>query len=177
MKKIVSIAVILFASRATFAESIVDIEYIPSANGYSNAYGIGAYQLKEEGLGFYGNIATTLASRKPMYESLTVTSFGDPVTARYKDLTVFNLGLTRKFNSNFAGYVGGGYVSAKGVAQKYDPMRILDASGTYYVNDPVNDKSGGNVNAGLMAIFGTIGFNVGYNSFLSAAYVGVGLKY
>jgi|AZIK01.1.fsa_nt_gi hypothetical protein len=171
-------ATTLLATVTTTArsESAWDIEYLPSGD-YESAFGAGVYQAKQEGVGFYGNLQITLTEREPEYDSLTISSFGDPVTNRYKDIMIFNFGITKQVASNVSGYAGIGYASATGIAQKDDPMNILASDGKYYVDDPANDESGGNLNAGIL--FGTekIVFNLGYHSFTSSAYFGIGGRF
>jgi len=112
-----------------------------------------------------------------MYENLTVSSFGDPVVERYKDLALGNIGITKKVSQNFIAYAGIGYASATGGAKKYDPLLILGSNGTYYVNDPQNDKSGANFNAGIIVALDKLAFNIGYNSFTSSAFFGIGGRF
>ncbi|MDX1610150.1 MAG: hypothetical protein R3225_08515 [Halofilum sp. (in: g-proteobacteria)] len=158
------------------AEIALAVQYLPEGD-YESAFGVGVYRFESEGFGFYGNVALTLADRAPYYESLTVDSFGDPVTKRYQDLALFSVGITRALTENIGGYVGAGYGWAIGVARKDDPTNILASDGEYYVDDPANDESGLNVNAGL--IFFTSGpvFEIGYHSFAERLYLGVGVLF
>jgi hypothetical protein len=158
------------------AQSVIDFEFSPKSK-YENAWGIGYYQFKEEGIGFYGNLLVTLADRKPQYPSLNVASFGDPVTNRYGDLVLFNVGLTKTLAQSFAVYGGIGYGQVTGEAEKFDPLRILAPDGRYYVPDPANDKKGFNVNAGVLLALGKLAVNVGVNSFTGSVYFGVGAKF
>lgn len=165
-------------SNATTPKTIADIEYSPGGT-YGSALGLGLYKLDPIGIGFYGNLLTSInAKREPQYDALTVTSFGDPVTDRFKDkLLMINLGITKSFTANIGGYIGIGYASADGRAQKFDPLRILASDGTYYVNDPANDKSGANLNGGVILGFEKVSLNVGYNSFTARPYVGLGVRF
>ncbi len=150
-----------------------DIEYLPSTE-YERAFGAGAYRFRHNAVGFYGNFQITLADREPKYDSLNIASYGDPVTDRYKDIMLFNIGITGQINENIGGYAGVGYASVKGIAQKYDPMRILASDGIYYVDVPSDDESGVNLNAGVIFGFEKVIFNIGYHSFSSSVYFGVG---
>jgi len=168
----------LLSSVATTAksESVWDIEYLP-AGDYESAFGIGFYQAKNEGMGFYGNFQITLSIREPHYDSLNISSFGDPVTDRYKEIMLFNFGITKKVTSNIIGYAGVGFVSVTGIAQKDDRFNILASNGKYYVNDSSNDETSSNLNTGF--VFGTenISFNIGYHSFTNTVYFGVGSRF
>jgi len=177
VRQALAISILLFCSANAQSEGVFDIEYVPRASGYESAFGVGYYQTKEDGFGLYGNIHATLTQREPMYESLTVNSFGDPVVERYKDLAIGNIGITKKFTQNLTVYAGVGYASATGGAKKYDPLHILGSNGTYYVDDPANDKSGANFNAGLIISLEKLAFNLGYNSFTSSAFFGIGGKF
>lgn len=177
MKKIGMFILVTVLASSAKAESIGAIEYLPASNGVNAGLGGGIYALKDEGVGVYGNILTSGGGKKPMYESLNVSSFGDPVTARYKNPFVFNVGVTKKFGTNAAGFLGAGYASVRGEAQKFDPMYILASNGTYYVKDPAQDKSGVNVNVGLLLSINKLAVTVGYNSFLSTTSVGIGMKF
>lgn len=188
MKKIALVVLGLLTPLAAFAEEngpsavapstlIMDVEYVPTSNGVDNAWGFGAYMLKEQDVGYYFNLQATLTKREPHYASLNVNSFGDPVTARYKELTIGNIGLTKKLNDNFGLYGGIGYGAVTGVARKYDPMLILGNNGTYYVPDTANDKSGVNLNLGALVSSGNVSLNVGYHSFAKTAYFGIGGSY
>ncbi len=79
--------------------------------------------------------------------------------------------------SDIGGYAGIGYVSVTGVAEKNDPMKILSGDGRYYVDDPENDESGANLNAGIIFGIEKIIFNLGYHSFTSSAYFGIGGRF
>ena len=168
----------IIASVATTAkgEGAWDIEYLPESD-YDNAFGLGYYQYKQEGVGFYGNFQITLTEREPSYDSLNPSSFGDPITGNYKEIMLFNLGITKKVTSYLSGYAGVGYASATAIVQKYDSTRILASDGQYYVNDPNNDESGGNLNAGIIISMEKIIFNLGYHSFTSSAYFGIGGRF
>jgi hypothetical protein len=177
MKKIGSCILVTMLAASAMAEGVGAIEYLPANNGVNAGWGGGIYALKDEGVGFYGNVLTSGGGRKPMYESLSVSSFGDPVTARYKDPFVLNVGVTKKFGTNVAGFVGVGYASVRGEAQKFDPMYILGSNGTYYVKDPAGDKSGMNANVGLLLTVDKFAVTVGYNSFLNTTSLGIGIKF
>ena len=166
------ITLLVFSSNAS-SETQWDVEYLPS-DEYEQAFGIGVYQSKTDGFGFYGNLQVTLSDREPKYDSLNVSSYGDPVTERYKDITIFNVGITKRLSSNLNTYAGVGYAVSRAVAKKNDPFNILGSDGDYYVDDPANDESGGNLNAGILLGVGKVVFNFGYHSFTSSPYIGVG---
>lgn len=180
MKHILAVAIIytLIASMAASAadEKCIDFEYLPSSI-YSNVIGVGFYHSKNEDIGLFFNIQTSLAKREPQYDTLSVTSFGDPVTKRYTDLTLINIGGVKRFGDMFSGYIGAGYASVRGIAQKYDPSHILGTDGTYYVNDQDNDKTGANINTGILIGFEKLVLNIGYHSYAQNINLGIGSKF
>lgn len=167
-------SILLFSSSLAYGKDVIDLEYAPRSSVYENAFGVGYYQMEDEGIGLYGNVLATISKREPLYPSLNVTSFGDPVVATYKELSMINIGATKKLHENFGIYAGIGYASAKAVAQKQDPLGILGSNGTYYVNDPQQDNSGANLNAGIILMLDKFALNIGINSFTGTAYFGFG---
>lgn len=141
---------------------IVDVEYVPSTNGVDSAWGFGAYSLQDQNMGisYYANLHISLTKREPHYNNLNINSFGDPVTGRYKELAIANIGVTKKLSENFGVYGGVGYGVITGIARKFDPTYILSNSGNYYVNDPANNKSGVNLNFGALAHFSGYALNI-----------------
>jgi len=171
------ITVFLNITPAYSKGSMLDFEYMPKTGGFESAFGIGFYQVNENAFGFYGNIQGTIKKRDSMYDFLTVSSFGDPVTKRTKDILIGNIGITRGVIPHLGIYAGVGYASATGIAQKFDSSLILSPNGSYYVNDPANDKSGVNFNAGILLYVDSFLVNVGWHSFTKNAYVGFGVKF
>jgi len=55
-KQAVAITILLLSSANAQSEGVFDIEFVPKASGYENAFGLGYYQMKDDGFGFYGNI-------------------------------------------------------------------------------------------------------------------------
>ncbi len=159
------------------AQSVYTIEFVPSKSDTDAAVGVGVYGAAEKGLGFFFNAQYSPGERKPHYDSLTPTSFGDPVRRRYRELAMVNIGLVARFSANAAVFIGGGYGAAMGKAEMYDPARILDPSGIYYVDDVVRDKTGGNVNGGAILSFGDAAVLIGYHSFAKSATVGFGFRF
>ena len=169
----VAATILLFNSVTVQGEGVLNIEYVP---GYERTLGAGYYQFNDNGFGFYGNAQTTLKKRQPMYQNLTVSSFGDPVTGRYKDLNVGDIGITRKISPGVGVYAGLGYATVTGEAQKRDPLQVFGTNGVYYVKDPQNDKSGANLNAGIIMLSQHLSFNIGYHSITKSAYFGIGVR-
>lgn len=116
----------------------------------------------------------SITYNEPHYEFLNVNSFDDPVTGRYEEILIFDFGLTKKITPILNGYLGIGYVSVEGFAEKYDSTYILSVDGIYYVSDSAKDHAGGNLNAGILLNAGSVSFNIGYHSFTSSAYFGIG---
>ncbi len=158
------------------SETAGDIEYLPDSD-YESALGAGIYQSKNESIGFYVNMQLTLNVREPHYDSLNITSFGDPVTDRYRDIFLINAGITKQLAPFITGYAGAGLASVTGIAQKDDPSNILASDGKYYVDDPQNDETGGNINAGVIIKAGSLAFNIGYHTFTNSAYFGIGAQF
>lgn len=167
-----------FTAVATTArcENVLDIEYMPTSD-YGSVLGVGFYQSKPESFGLYGNFQRTIAFREPKYESLNISSFGDPVIGLYKDIMLLNIGVTRQIYASVIGYAGIGFASVKGIARKYDPLHILASDGEYYVDYPAYDESGGNLNVGIIFGIKKVVFNLGYQSYTSNAYLGVGFRF
>jgi hypothetical protein len=172
-----AVSVLTAASTAAWGSEIAfDVEYLPESD-YESALGVGGYRIEDSGIGFYGNIQLTLTPREPHYDSLDTGSYGDPVTGRYQDIFLANIGLTKKFADGVSGYAGLGFVSVTGVAEKHDPLHILASDGTYYVDDPENDDSGMNLNTGVIFGLGSFALNLGYHSFTNSLYFGAGMKF
>ena len=178
MKKIITISILLLSIANAKADggSLWTIEYLPSSE-YKSAIGFGIYGAKYDGIGYYGNFQLTISTNEPHYESLNINSFGDPVTDRYEDLMIFNVGITKRISSVLGGYLGVGYAFVEGFAEKYDPYHILSSNGYYYVSDTAKDESSGNVNAGILLDAGSVTINIGYHSFTSSAYFGIGGRF
>lgn len=133
-------------------DGVFDIEYMPKRGAYEAALGAGLYLFKDRALGYYGAFQVTTADHDPTYGQLNPGSFGDPVVKRTKDVVVGDIGTTIRVTTNFGAYAGVGYASAEGIARKFDSSFILSSNGTYYVKDHQNDKSGADVNAGVMLL-------------------------
>lgn len=67
-------------------------------------------------------------------------------------------------------YFGVGYASLSGIA-KYTSFGYDRG----YYNYPSQDKSGLNLNGGLLFIFDSFGVNIGVNSFTKSAYMNIGV--
>lgn len=158
-------------------EMVIDFESLSSSGDYEGAIGAGIYQLKNSGVGYYGNAQITASNREPLYEGLNTSSFGDPVTGRCKDLVIVDIGVVHDIMDYLYGYAGVGYVSVEAFARKYDPYHILANNGNYYVPDSANNESGINLNLGLILKIEQLTLNAGYHSFTGSKYVGVGLAF
>jgi len=179
MKKIKLTVVALLIQQATLmGDSIIDIEYLPSSGKYEGGIGIGGYQINSD-VGLYGNFQGTITTREPMYESLTVNSFNDPIVKRYNDISILNIGASKKFFDNLAGYIGIGYAQSDGITQKYDPSHILGSNGAYYVKEPSRDEKAVNINGGILLFSnnGKLTLNIGRNSFTGGNYFGLGIRF
>lgn len=154
------------------------VQYIPSSGVYQDAFGFGLYSFQSDPVGLYVNFASTLRENEPHYDSLTVDSFGDPVTDRFKELTVFAVGPTRELTDSIAVYVGLGYGWGDAKAEKDDPTHILADDGRYYVDDPNNNESGININGGVaLNVSARMSIDIGYHSFPGTGYLGIGWRF
>ncbi len=180
MKKVATVLFLLMIilPSTVMAEGALMAQYAPGNSKYEDALGLGIYELKDERIGIYVNLqASGVYGREPYYESLTTTSFGDPITNTYNDIAVLNLGITKRAISQVYAYVGLGYAVLAGTVEKYDPYHILASDGYYYVGDPANTDSGINVNVGLLFNINRLTAELGYNSFFSNIYFGIGINF
>lgn len=173
--------ILVFAATTTtlWADNrALTIQFIPSSSSLEEALGFGFYALRDDPVGLYGNVATTTREREPHYESLNTGSFGDPITERFKELTVFAVGPTRKLTDSVSVFAGIGYGWGDAKAEKDDPTHILASDGKYYVDDPSNDESGVNANAGVLITPGdNFTVELGYHSFPGTGYIGLGWSF
>ena len=116
-------------------------------------------------------------SKEDYYESLNEESFGDEVTDRFQDLLMYNIGIKKNVFGGLAPYIGIGYASLTGYAEKYDPEHILASDGYYVVRDEDADESGVNVNPGLMWHYKSLAVELGYHSFVNGVAFGLGLNF
>lgn len=154
------------------ARRIFTIQYLAGGD-YEPGLGLAFYYYPPTGIGYFAGFQIGVKEQEPFYDDLSLGSFGDPIQERFQTPLVVNVGITKSLGR--LGIFGGvGYGSAEGIARKYDPLHILGDDGTYYVGDPQNDESGFNLTGGSTISFDKISMDIGYNSFTSSIYVGMG---
>lgn len=159
--------------------SVVTFQYLPNTE-YETVIGAGYYNFKRAAVGGYINIQMTAQStseRDDYYDFLNVGSFGDPVTGYISGFASLNFGMTRSYGENIGVFLGVGYASVEGYAEKFDPLYILDSDGTYLVRDSSSDDSGVNGNGGFILQLSRVSVELGYHSFVEQAYVGLGFSF
>jgi hypothetical protein len=183
--KILLVVLVLFmmiGSSNSYAKTsgVVSLLYTPESSSYEPSYGVGIYGIHDKNISYYINLqfsSLRTSDSENYYESLDIYSFGDPVEKRFQDNFVFNFGITKSLTKYFSGYGGLGFSILSGVAKKYDPMHILGSNGTYYVPDDENDESSINFNIGTIINIKKVCIDIGYNSFRSDMYFGLGWKF
>jgi len=152
------------------------MDYMPS-DKYESGIGFGVYDFRDESYGYYGSVHVSITATENYYDFLNVNSFGDPVTDRFEEIMIFDVGLTRRLTSNIDGYAGIGIAFVEGYAEKYDSTFTFSVNGKYVVPDTENDRSGGNVNIGILFNIDSLTLNVGIHSYTKSAYLGLGFMY
>jgi len=152
------------------------MDYMPS-DQYESVIGFGVYDFKDESYGYYGSVHISITATENYYDFLNVKSFGDPVTDRFEEIMIFDVGLTKRLSLNMNGYAGIGVAFVEGYAEKYDSTFTFSVDGRYVVPDTENDRSGGNINLGLMLNIDSLSLNIGVHSYTKSAYVGFGFIY
>ena len=159
--------------------SVVTFQYLPNSD-YETVIGAGLYSFKRNATGFYINgqvTAQSTSERDDFFESLSVNSFGDPVTGYISDFVTANIGVTRFFGEHLGIFLGVGYASIEGYAEMFDPLYILDSDGSYLVRESSLDDSGMNGNGGIILQLGRVSVELGYQSFVEQGYVGLGFSF
>lgn len=152
---------------ATFA----DINYQVKQSDTLDGLGLGVYQLKDQGTGYYlnGTIGLTPAG----YSSYGYSSGSYSERARVPYIA--NIGATfaaagpdslMPVYKTIHSYVGIGYGTLEGIAKYGQSWYDLDAY----------TKSGVNLNGGFILGFENFGINLGFNSLSKSFYVGIGMK-
>ena len=167
---------LFFFSSSTFAEqNFVDIGYTPANSSITESINFGVYGLKENN-SLYMNFNIGLT---PSDYVDSTSYYGTASDIKQVPLSI-NIGRTFPIVPDSAkvpiyksihGYFGLGYASLSGVA-KYTTTSGYDYG---YYNYPSKDKSGLNLNGGLIFLFDSLGVNIGVNSFTKSAYINIGL--
>ena len=156
------------------AERLFTLQYSAGDSSEAHLLGLGLYNTDTK---LYFNSRITMAP-EPHYDALNINSFGDPVRSRFNDWMILNVGTVTSLGQSLSAYIGVGYSSGKGKARKHDPDFILASDGKYFVDDPVNDTSDVNFNAGLLFKISEKWIaEVGYDTTPGIMYFGGGAKF
>jgi hypothetical protein len=173
MKKITlatSLALLISAGIAYADSTFADLNYQVKQGDTTDGIGIGIYQLKDQGTGYYLNGTVGLP---PDGYSAYGYSFGS-YTERARVPYMANVGATFAavgpgslvpFYKTIHSYVGIGYGTLEGVAKYGQSWYDLDSY----------TKSGVNLNGGFVLGFESFGINLGVNSLSKSVYIGIGM--
>ena len=173
MKKIAlatSLALLISADIAHADSTFADLNYQVKQGDTTDGIGIGIYQLKDQGTGYYLNGTIGLP---PDGYSAYGYSFGS-YTERARVPYTANVGATFAavgpgslvpFYKTIHSYVGIGYGTLEGVAKYGQSWYDLDSY----------TKSGVNLNGGFVLGFESFGINLGVNSLSKSVYIGIGM--
>ena len=173
MKKITlaaSIALLMSGGIAHADSNFVDINYQVKQSDTTAGLGIGIYQLKDEGTGYYFN--GTLGLPPDSYNSY---SYSGAYSERGRLPYIANVGATFAavgpgslvpFYKTIHSYVGIGYGTLQGIGKYGQNWYDLDSY----------TKNGVNLNGGFILGFDSFGINLGFNSLSKSVYVGIGMK-
>jgi len=146
---------------------IFSIHYLPPPEEDPEPLlGFAYYQLLAHSIGGYSDFQMTIPEESTFGDLSSYNA--NTVRDRFHRTYIFDIGITNQFSDSFSGYLGVGYAKSEGIA-KTESFGFSD-----YYEDPENDESGLNLNAGILLTAGSIAINFGYNSFISSAYLGIG---
>jgi hypothetical protein len=175
MKKItLAAALVLLGTTVTvWADSVfADINYQVKQSDTVEGIGFGAYQLKDQGSGYYLN--GTIGLPPEGYSSYSY--FSPSFTERGRVPYIANVGATFAavgpgsqvpFYQTIHSYIGIGYGTLEGIGKH--------SSGSWY-DDATYTKNGVNLNGGFILGFANFGINLGFNSLSKTMYIGIGMK-
>jgi hypothetical protein len=174
MKKITLAAslVVMFSSCIAHADSMfADVNYQVKQSDTTAGLGLGFYQLKDQGIGYYLNGTIGLppegySAYGYSYGSYTERGRVPYMASAGATFAAVGPGSLVPFYKTIHSYLGIGYGTLEGVA-KYDQNWYDDSSYT---------KHGVNLNGGFILGFDSFGINVGVNSLSKALYIGIGVK-
>jgi hypothetical protein len=154
--------------------AMLDITYSPSQSNVMPTLGLGIYDLKNEGPGFYLN--GSLSGNPDSYYGSTCSSCGS-LTSTQQGAALFALGATFPLVTSdmkvpiyktLHTYVGLGYGSLSGYAQY--------SKSSYWYDYSSKNESGMNANGGFIFGFDGFALNVGVNSLSKTVYFGIGIN-
>ena len=153
---------------------MLDLTYSPSQSNVMPTLGVGIYDLKDTGPGFYMN--GSLSGNPDTYYGSTCSSCGS-LTSTQQGSALFAIGATFPLVTpdmkvpiykTLHAYLGLGYGSLSGYA-KY-------SSSDYWYDYSSKDQSGVNANGGFIFGFDGFALNVGVNSLSKTLYFGIGIN-
>ena len=174
MKKITlaaSLALLLFSSITHADSTFADINYQVKQSDTTEGIGLGVYQLKDEGTGYYLNGTIGLPPNGYNAYGYSYGSYTERARVPYiasvgATFAAVGPGSLVPFYKTIHSYVGIGYGTLEGVA-KYGQSWYDDSSYT---------KHGMNLNGGFILGFDSVGINLGFNSLSKSVYIGIGIK-
>ena len=161
-------------STARAESAMLDLTYSPSQSNVMPTLGVGIYDLKDAGPGFYMN--GSLSGNPDTYYGSTCSSCGS-LTSTQQGSALFAIGATFPLVTpdmkvpiykTLHAYLGLGYGSLSGYA-KY-------SSSDYWYDYSSKDQSGVNANGGFIFGFDGFALNVGVNSLSKTLYFGIGIN-
>jgi hypothetical protein len=173
MKKITlaTLLALLTAGAVRADATFADLNYQVKQSDTQAGLGLGAYQLKDEGMGYYLN--GTIGLPPEGYSSYYYSN--DAYSERARVPYIANIGATFAavgpgsmvpFYKTIHSYVGIGYGSLEGVAKYGESWYDLDSY----------TRNGVNLNGGFILGFESFGINIGFNSLSKTMYIGIGMK-
>jgi hypothetical protein len=167
----VSLALLIFGGFAHADSTFADLNYQVKQGDTTDGIGIGIYQLKDQGTGYY--LSGTLGLPPDGYSAYgySYSSYTDRARVPY----IANVGATFAavgpgslvpFYKTIHSYVGIGYGTLEGVAKYGESWYDLDSY----------TKNGVNLNGGFILGFDSWGINIGVNSLSKSVYIGIGMK-
>ena len=174
MKKIAlaTALTLLISTGIAHADSLfADLNYQVKQSDTTDGLGIGVYQLKDQGTGYYINGTLGLPPEGYNAYGYSYGSYTDRARVPYiasvgATFAAVGPGSLVPFYKTIHSYVGIGYGTLEGVA-KYD--------GSWYDLDSYT-KNGMNLNGGFILGFDSFGINLGFNSLSKSVYIGIGTK-
>jgi hypothetical protein len=173
MKKITlatSLALLISADIAYADSTFADLNYQVKQGDTTDGIGIGIYQLKDQGTGYY--LSGTIGLPPDGYSAYgySYSSYTERARVPY----IANVGATFAavgpgslvpFYKTIHSYVGIGYGTLEGVAKYGQSWYDLDSY----------TKNGVNLNGGFILGFDSFGINLGVNSLSKTVYIGIGM--
>ena len=166
-----SLALLVFGGFAHAESTFADLNYQVKQGDTTDGIGIGIYQLKDQGTGYY--LSGTLGLPPDGYSAYG--SSNSSYTDRARVPYIANVGATFAavgpgslvpFYKTIHSYVGIGYGTLEGVAKYGESWYDLDSY----------TKNGVNLNGGFILGFDSWGINIGVNSLSKSVYIGIGMK-